>query len=59
MFWDVDLLVSLAKRYDPLTTVFSNFASDRLFVVSPPVIREIFGLSTNNSLLERIDLSQL
>ncbi len=59
MFWEVDLLVSLAKRYDPLTRVVSNFFGDRLFVVSPPLIREVLGLSTNNDLLERIDLSQL
>ena len=59
IFWDVDLLVILAKRYDPLTKVVSNFFGDHLFVVSPPVIRKFFGLSTNNALLERIDLSQL
>ena len=49
----------LAKRYDPLTRVVSNFAGDHLFVVSPSIIREVFGLSKNNALLERIDLSQL
>ena len=48
----------LAKRYDPLTRVVSNFSSDRLFAISPPMIMEIFGLSKNNALLERIDLSQ-
>ena len=37
----------------------SNFDGDILFAVTPPIIREIFGLSTNNALLERIDLSQL
>ena len=59
VFWDMDLLVILAKRCDPLTRVVSNFAGDRLFVVSLSVIRDVFGLSKNNALLERIDLSQL
>ena len=59
MFWDVDLLVSLAKRYDPLTRVVSNFSDDHFFVVSPSIIRDVFCLSKNNALLERIDLSQL
>ena len=49
----------LAKRYDPLTRVVSNFSGDCLFVFSPSIIREVFGLSKNNALLERIDLSQL
>ena len=59
VFWDVDLMVSLANRYDPLTRVVRNFASDRLFFVTPPIIREIFDLTKNNALLEKIDLSQL
>ena len=49
--------MSLAKRYDPLTKVFSNSFGNHLFFVSPPVIKEVFGLSKNNALLERIDLS--
>ena len=49
----------LAIRYDPLTRVVSNFVGDHLFAVSPFVIKEVFGLSKNNALLERIDLSQL
>ena len=40
VFMDVDLLVSLAKRYDPLTKVVSNFTSHKLFSLSPPMIRE-------------------
>ena len=59
VFLDVDLLVSLAKRYDPLTKVVRNFAGDRLFSITPPVIREIFNLTTNIFMLEKIDLSQL
>ena len=41
VFWDMDLLVVLAKRYDPLTRVVSNFAGDCLFDVSPSIIRDI------------------
>ena len=59
IFWDVDLLVALAKRYDSITRIVSNFTGDRLFAVSPSLIKEVFGLSKNNALLERIDLSQL
>ena len=59
IFWDVDLLVTLAKRYDPLTRIVSNFAGDCLFAISPSLIKEVFGLSKNNALLEKIDLSQL
>ena len=59
MFWDVDLLVGLTKRYDPLTRVVSNFARERLFFMTAPIIREIFDLTTNNALLEKNDLTQL
>ena len=59
IFWDVDLLVALAKRYDPITRIVSNFTGDRLFAVSPSLIKEVFGLSKNNTLLKKIDLSQL
>ena len=59
VFWDVDLLVTLAKRHDPLTKIVSNFAGDHLFAVFSSLIKEVFGLSKNNALLERIDLSQL
>ncbi len=34
MFLDVDLLVSLEKRYDPLTRVVSNYKGDRFFGVN-------------------------
>ncbi len=34
VFLDVDLLVSLAKRYDPLTRVVINYTSDRVFGVN-------------------------
>ena len=52
LFWDVDLLVTLTK-------VVNNFSGDHLFVVSPSLIKEVFGLSKNNALLKNIDLSQL
>ena len=35
VFWDMDLLVILAKRYDPLTRVVSNFAGEHFFAISP------------------------
>ena len=59
IFLDVDMLVSLAKRYDPLTRVVSNFSGDKLFIVTAPMIREVFSLTTNSALLEKIDLSEL
>ena len=34
VFLDVDLLVSLAKRYDALTRVVSNYTDERLFGVN-------------------------
>ena len=55
----MNLLVTLPKRYDPLTGIVSNFAENHLFAVSSSLIREVFGLSKNNALLELIDLSQL
>ena len=58
-FWDLDLLVTLTKRYDPLTRIVNNFVGDHLFADCSSLIREVFGLSKNNALLERIDLSQL
>ena len=51
--------MALAKRYDPITKIVSNFTGDRLFAVSPSLIKIFFGLSKNNTLLEKIDLSQL
>ena len=57
VFWDVDLLVALTKRYDPITRIVSNFTGDRLFAVSPSLFKEVFGLNKNNTLLEKIDLS--
>ena len=56
VFLDVDLLVSLAKRHDPLTRVVSNYIRDRLFAMTTPMTREVFMLNQNISLLERIDL---
>ena len=59
IYLDVDFLVSLAKRYDPLTRVVSNFFGDRLFAITTPMIREVFALTSNSALLEKIDLSEL
>ena len=52
---DVDLLVSLAKRYDPLTRVVSNYTGDRNVVVTPLVIRDVFSLTSKVALLKKID----
>ena len=51
--------MALVKRYDPITKIVSNFTGDHLFVVSPSLIKEVFGLNKNNTLLKKIDLSQL
>ena len=55
---DVDLSVSLAKRYEPLTRVVSNYIGERLFSLNAQVVRELFMLTYNKALLERIDLSK-
>ena len=59
VFTDADLLMNLAKRYDPIIRVVKNYASDRLFVVTTFVIREVFMLNTNEALLEKNDLGTL
>ena len=51
VFFDIDLLASLVKRYDPLSRVVSNYTSERLFGVNAQVIREFFMLTTNEALL--------
>ena len=58
VYLDVDLLVSLVKRYNHLTKVVSNYVGDRLFVVTNPIIKEVFALNTNVSLLEKTNLSE-
>ena len=45
IFVDIDLLVDMAKRYDLVTRVLSNYACERLFGVSTQVIREVFMLN--------------
>ena len=44
VFVDIDLLVDIAKKYDPITRVVSNYIGEWLFVVSTQVIREVFML---------------
>ena len=58
VFMDVDLLANLEKRYDPLTRVVSNYIGDRIFSVKASIIREVFALTSNVTLLEKIDLSE-
>ena len=50
--------MSLTKRYDPLSRVVSNYTGDRIFVITPFVIRYFLTLTSNVSLLEKIDLSE-
>ena len=58
VFMDVDFLVSLAKRYVPLTRVVSNYTGDKIFAIIVPIISEVFALTYNISLLEKINLSE-
>ena len=58
VYLDFDLLMSLGKNYDHLTKVVSNFAGDRLFAMTAPIIRELSTLTSNVSLLEKVDLSE-
>ena len=57
VFLDVDLLMSMTNRHDPLTRVVNNYVGEWLFVGTSQVIREVFLLNTNVSLLQKIDLS--
>ena len=56
---DANLLMDLVKRYEPITRVVKNYAGERLFVVTTPMVREVLMLSTNDALLEKIDLGML
>ena len=59
VFIDAKLMMDLAKRYDPIAQLVKNYASDMLFVVIALVIREVFMLSINEALLEKINLENL
>ena len=49
VFMDSSLMMDLAKRYDPITQLLKNHASDRLFSIIAPMIKEVFILSTNEA----------
>ena len=58
VFVDIDLLMDMAKRYDPITRVLINYIGEWLFSMSTQVIREVFMLNSNIALLEKIDLGK-
>ena len=55
---DIDLLVDMAKRYDLFTRVLNNCIGQSLFSMSAQVMREVFMLNSNTTLLEKIDLGK-
>jgi hypothetical protein len=56
VFFYNDLLVDMAKKYDPITRVVKNHVGDNIFRVSPELIREVFKLNPNHSTHEKIDM---
>lgn len=56
VFFDSDLLVDMAKKYDPITKIVKNHVGDNLFRVSPELIREVFKLNPNHYVHETIDM---
>ena len=59
VFFDSDLLVDLAKKYDHITRFMKNYAGDNLFRVSPKLIHEVFNLNPNHVVHEPIDIDDL
>lgn len=59
VFFDSDLLVDLAKKYDPITGWVKNHARVNLFRVCPELIREVFNLNPNHAMHETIDMDDL
>ena len=59
VFFDSDLLVNIAKKYDHITRVVKNYAGDNLFRVSPKLISEVFNLNPNHTMHEIIDMDDL
>lgn len=59
VFFDSDLLVDLAKKYDPITGWVKNHVGVNLFRVFPELIRDVFSLNPNPTLREKIDLGDL
>ena len=59
VFLDVDLLLAVAARYDPVTRVIRDNDGEVLLNVNADVIRRVFDLSENGSLLVQIDLEEM
>ena len=59
VFFDSDLLVDLAKKYDPITGWVKNHAGINLFRVRPELIRDVFNLNPNHVVHETIDMGNL
>ena len=59
VFFDSDLLMVLAKKYDPITGWIKNHAGVNLFRVCPKLIREVFNLNPNHTVHETIDMDNL
>lgn len=51
VFLDVDLLLAVAARYDPVTRVIRDNDGEVLLNVNANVIQRVFYLSENGSLL--------
>ena len=59
VFFDSDLLVDLAKKYDQITRIMKNYVGDNLFRVSPKLIHEVFNLNPNHVVHKIIDMDDL
>lgn len=59
VFFDSDLLTDLAKKYDHIIGFVKNHAGDKLFKVSPELIREVFNLNRNHFMHEIINMDEL
>lgn len=59
IFFDDDLLIMIAKRYDPMLRVVKNYVGENLFRVTPEVIREVFMLNPNHTLHDKIEMDDL
>ena len=59
VFLDVDLLLAVATRYDPVTRVIRDNDGEVLLNVNADVIQRVFDLSENGSLLVQIDLEEM
>ena len=59
IFFDSDLLVDLAKKYDPITGWVKNHAGVNLLRVCPELFSEVFNLNPNHAVHENIDMDDL